>query len=124
LAPSLVSTIVDHCLRQRTLGITAVDVANSLGVTRRTLSKRLQYLGIPGVSAVLARTRVLLAVGLLLRGQKPEHVAFQLDFTSGSALRNMLRRHTGLRLSEIPSRGDFAHWCERLLGRDSLNSNW
>lgn len=115
LAPSLVNSIVDTCLREGPGVTTAASIASVLGVTRRTLSKRLCQLGVPGVSSVISKTRVLLAVGLLLRGHRPEDVAFRLGFSSASALRNMVRRYTQLRLSELASQGDLAYWCEKLL---------
>lgn len=115
LAPSLVSAVVDYCLCDDADAVTAISVATKLGLSRRTLSKRLSQLGVPGVSFVLTRTRVLLAVGLLLRGHKSEKVALRLGFSSASALRNMLRRHTQLRPSELASHGDLGYWCEKLL---------
>lgn len=49
----------------------------------------------------------LLAAAVLLedRGRPVDHIALELDFPSGAAFRNMLKRYTGLSPAELRARG-------------------
>jgi AraC-like DNA-binding protein len=102
LLPDDVVPIVACCLEHAAHAITVGQVAALLGVHRKTLVNRLALAGFPTPSAMIAWCRLLLAARLLEdRGRSVEHVALALEFGSGAALRNMLRRYTGLRPGEL-----------------------
>ena len=92
-----VRPVVAHCLSHARTSHTVSGVAAGLGVHRRTLVNRLAQAGLPSPSAVISWCRLLLAARLLEDpGRSVESVALALDFGSGTALRSMLRRYTGL----------------------------
>lgn len=107
---------VQHCLAHVREQLTARQIATAMGYQRRTLTQRAENAGLRGLRDVSARCRLVVAIGLILRaGQSTEQVALSLGFGSGSALHNMLKRHTGLRPKEIAVHGDLRFWCQRLL---------
>ncbi len=82
------------------------DAANALGVNRRTLLNRLRVTGDMGPSEFMNWTRLCLVLGLLEATSRPaEQVAVEEGFVSGASFRNMLRRYTGMTVSEVRARG-------------------
>ena len=94
--------VVHYCLYHPKRATTVGKVAKALGIHRRTLTNYCARAGIPVPGALVAWCRLLLAAHLL-RSQlgTVEAVALQLDFPSATALRNMLKRYTGLRPADV-----------------------
>lgn len=93
---------VAYCLEHAAEPLTVVSVARALGVHRKTLVYRCAQAALPSPRAVIAWCRLVMAAQLLEdRGRSVEQVALALDFPSGTALRNMLKRHTGLSPREL-----------------------
>ena len=97
---------VSYCLTRAHETIAIGAAAAALGLDRRTLVRRLERAGLPPPRRIAGWCRVIAAVRLL---DQPiytlEQVALRLDFPSGTALRNMLVRYTGLPPREIRENG-------------------
>ena len=100
------ATIVEHCLRNAGRSQRVGQIAAALSCPRRTLAHRLAAEELPPPRALIAWCRLLVAAQLLEDPARSiDHVALALDFGSGTALRNMLRYHTGLRPGDVRRRG-------------------
>lgn len=89
-----------------------VDVrhaAADLGIDPGTLGDRLSRAHVPSPHKFLMWVRLAVA-GELLRdpGRSAQQVALELDFPSGTALRNLFDRYLGVTTEEIKSRGPLA----------------
>ena len=94
--------LLSYCLHHAGDRVHVRSVADALGVDRRTLVNRLASLGLPGPAALISWSRLILAARLLEDpGRSVEQAAYALNFGSAPALRNMLRRYTGLRPAEV-----------------------
>ena len=82
------------------------ELADALGYNRKTLVNHCTGVGFPPPHELLAWCR-LTVVGELLTSttRTIESIALQLDFASDTALRNMIKRYTGLRASDVRVRG-------------------
>jgi AraC-like DNA-binding protein len=99
------------------------ELADALGVTRKTLVNRLTAAGLPGPETVISWCRLLMACELLEDpGRTVEQVALLLGFGSGVALRNMFRRHLRARPSDLRSRGGLELAVHRLFGAPSSHA--
>jgi AraC-like DNA-binding protein len=121
LVPPDAWPFVSYCLTRAHEAISVGTAAGALGLDRRTLVRRLERAGLPSPRRIAGWCRVIAAVRLL---DQPiytlEQVALRLDFPSGTALRNMLVRYTGLGPREIRENGGLAcvmHLVRRELGR-------
>lgn len=95
--PSAVADVIDVCIREVRNTPTADEVATRLYVPRRTLAYRLHRANAPSISTIVSWSRLFAAVDLLADDRRSvERVALTLGFASGSALRGMLKRYTGL----------------------------
>lgn len=104
--PAAVEPIVSYCLERAEKGVSVQKVAAAMQLHRRTLVNRLAAAGMPAPSSTISWCRLLVAARLLEDpGRAVEQVALALGFSSGAALRNMLRRYTGLRPSELRAQG-------------------
>jgi AraC-like DNA-binding protein len=116
-ARALVRYFLEHAERAPTVS----DVARALGVHRKTLVNRLRSARLPPPSSLLGWCRLFVAARLLEDPMRPvEQVAHELDFPSGAALRNMLRRYTGLRPQDVREVGGIARVLDafrRSIGR-------
>jgi hypothetical protein len=106
LLPRTVFPIVLYCLEHGSRTLTPLSVARALGVHRETLSYRLSVAGFPPPNATICWCRLLLAARY---HEEPdavtEQIALALDFPSGTALRNMMWRYAGLRMSDVRAAG-------------------
>jgi len=101
-----VEPMVWYCLERAHSCLTVGDVATALQVHRRTLAHRMASAGLPAPSTMICWCRLLVAARLLEDpGRAVEQVALTLGFSSGAAFRNMLRRYTGLRPTELRFEG-------------------
>lgn len=111
---------VSYCLTRAHGPISIRAAASALGLDRRTLVRRLERSGLPQPRRVAGWCRIIAAARLL---DEPiytlEQAALRLDFPSGTALRNMMLRYTGLRPREIRENGGVRcvlHLFKRELG--------
>jgi len=118
--PSEAWLFVSYCLARANAPISIRSAADALALNRRTLVRRLERAGLPGPRRIAGWCRVIVAVRLL---DEPiytlEQVALRLDFPSGTALRNMLIRYTGLGPRELRENGGVRcalHLFKRELG--------
>ena len=109
LGPSLPAgarPVVEYALTQARRPLTVNGVADALGMTRRTLARRLARGGMPSPLAVVGWCRPLIAARAMEDGGRTlEQIAHQLDFPGAAALRNMLVRYTALRPREVRENG-------------------
>ncbi len=82
------------------------DVADALGFNRKTLVNHCAQAVAPPPQELLAWCRLSVVAELLSTTPKTiEAIALQLDFPSDTALRNMMKRYTGLRATDVRARG-------------------
>jgi AraC-like DNA-binding protein len=106
LVPPNVVPILQYCLENGRRALTVEDVARALNVHRKTLVDRLSSAGLPSPSAIIAWCRLLVSARLLEDpGRSIEQVALLLDFPSGTSMRNMVKRYTGLKPGEVRENG-------------------
>lgn len=106
LVPASVAPFLRYCLEHARRDITVEEVATAMGVSRKTLVVRLNAARLPSPRAMIGWCRLLIAARLLEDpGRTVEDVALKLDFPSGAALRNMFKRYTGLRATEVRQNG-------------------
>ena len=106
LIPSTIVPFLRYCLEHARRNITVEEVAAAMGVHRKTLVDRLKAARLPSPRAMIGWSRLLMAARLLEDpGRSIEQVALKLDFASGTALRNMFKRYTGLRTTEVRENG-------------------
>ena len=101
---------------------TIVGVAGALGVHRKTLFNWCARAGVLPPAELLAWCRLALAAyHLESTGCTVDTIAIELSYPSDTALRNTMKRHTGLRASDIRHHGGVAcvvRALERRLGRE------
>jgi AraC-like DNA-binding protein len=96
--PEVLRGMVEFCVYYPGNAKSVNDVARALCVHRKTLVNYCSRAQLPPPAALISWCRVLHAAVLLTNSAKPiDHIARLLDFQSGSALRNMFRRYTGMR---------------------------
>lgn len=106
LIPAPVMPMLRFCLENGRRDLKVEDVADALNVHRKTLVARLKGSHLPTPSQLIAWCRLLVAARLLEDpGRSVEQVALLLEFPSGTSLRNMMKRYTGLRPGEIRENG-------------------
>jgi AraC-like DNA-binding protein len=100
--PDALLPMFEFCLAYPERATSVQVVAQVLGVHRKTLVNYCAQASLPPPGAVLAWCRLLL-VGHFLEtpGRTVEGIALRVEFASATALRNMLRRYTGLRPQQV-----------------------
>jgi AraC-like DNA-binding protein len=107
--PREAATLVRYCLEHASEAPTIDDISRALGVHRRTLVNRMQHAMLPPPSELWAWSRVLLAARYLeVPGRSVEWVALTVGYPSANALRNALKKYTGLVPSELREEHGFA----------------
>jgi AraC-like DNA-binding protein len=119
--PADALAIVRAMLQYSHRPIPVCEIARALGVSRRTVLSRLDAAGLPNPSRLAAWCRVLSAGHLIAgTGRTIESIAADLDFPSGNALRNLIRRHAGLEPTALRRAGGLErvleHFVAVLLG--------
>ncbi len=100
--PREAANLVRYCLEHASEAPTIDDISRALGVHRRTLVNRMQNAMLPPPSELWAWSRVLLAARYLeMPGRSVEWVALTVGYPSANALRNALKKYTGLVPSEL-----------------------
>ncbi len=106
MTPDRVRPIVAYGLKHAHQALTVDGVARALGLHRKTLAERCSLAGTLPPQQMLGWCRLLAAAVLLEdRGRLVDHIALELDFPSGGAFRNMLKRYTGLSPAELRAKG-------------------
>ena len=106
MTPDRVRPIVAYGLKHAHQALTVDGVARALGLHRKTLAERCSLAGTLPPQQMLGWCRLLAAAVLLEdRGRLVDHIALELDFPSGGAFRNMLKRYTGLNPAELRAKG-------------------
>ena len=109
LAPWLTresTPIVSYCLHRAGQPLSVPAVSNALSLGRRTVFNRLAESALPAPSILINWCRLLCAARWLEHPDRTvEQAAVVLGFGSGSALRNLFRRYTGLRPREVRAQG-------------------
>ena len=91
-------------------------LARLLALPRRTISERLANAGFPSPQRLLSWGRLIVAGHLLEdRHRSADRIAVALDYSSGSALRNVCQRYLRATPSEIRARGGAAYVLRTLL---------
>lgn len=104
--PPTMAPFLRYCLEHARRDISVEEVAVAMGVHRKTLVDRLNAARLPSPRAMIGWCRLLIAARVLDDpGRTVEQVALKLDFPSGAALRNMFKRYTGLRTTEVRQNG-------------------
>jgi AraC-like DNA-binding protein len=104
--PAVLQPLFEFCLAYPERATSVQAVAHVLGVHRKTLVNYCTQASLPPPGAILAWCRLLL-VGHFLEtpSRTVEGIALRVEFASATALRNMLRRYTGLRPQQVRERG-------------------
>lgn len=98
-------------------GATVGELARGARCSPRTLRRALRAAGLPGPDEMVAWRRLLHAGRLLDDGRSADSVARAMGFSTGSALRKCLKRHTGLRPGDLRREGALAAVSAAFLGR-------
>jgi AraC-like DNA-binding protein len=114
--PPRIRPIVEYCVTHPEDAHTVEQVAMTLGINRKTLVNRCSAEGFPAPGTVIAWCLLLLTAGLLATPDVTvEQIAMQLNFPSATALRNMLKRRTGLRPGDLRGKDALVELCARFL---------
>jgi AraC-like DNA-binding protein len=114
--PPRVRPLVEYCLTNPEDAHSVEQVAAALGVDRKTLVNHCRAEGFAPPGAVVAWCLILLTAALLATpGVTVERIATELNFPSSTALRNRLKRHTGLRPIDLRTPTALAELCARFL---------
>ncbi len=108
LVPKLVWPVLQYCIRNVQAELTASCVASALGISRKTLDRRLVRSLMPTAMRLIGWSRLLVSGHLLEKEEcRADWIALEVGFEAGSPFRNMLKRYTGLTPSEVRQRGGF-----------------
>jgi AraC-like DNA-binding protein len=104
--PGVLLPMFEFCLAYPERATSVQAIAQVLGVHRKTLVNYCAQASMPPPGALIAWCRLLL-VGHFLEtpARTVEGIALRVEFASATALRNMLRRYTGLRPQQVRERG-------------------
>lgn len=117
LAPVL-QPIVEAALTRPAVVTDVSALAQALGVHRKTIFNRCARAGSLGPQELLTWIRLALVAYLLeSTGCTVEEISLQLAYPSATALRNTIKRHVGLRATEIRSHGGLQLVLRRLRAR-------
>ena len=98
--------LAEYCVTHASQARSVAGVAATLGVHRKTLLNRCVRAGAPAPAELINWCRLMVAAQLLTAtGQTVEWVALELEFPSDTALRNSMKRYTGLRAMDVRRQG-------------------
>ena len=105
VVPAKLAPIVSHVTRHPTTQRVS-EVAETLGYHRKTLVNHCAQCEFTSPHELLCWCRLAVAAELMASSNRTiEAIALQLDFPSDTSLRNMMKRYTGLKASEVRERG-------------------
>ncbi|MDE3171456.1 MAG: AraC family transcriptional regulator [Gemmatimonadota bacterium] len=104
--PAELHRLAEYCVTHPTQARSVAGVAATLGVHRKTLLNHCVRAGAPPPAELINWCRLMVAAQLLTAtGQTVEWVALELEFPSDTALRNSMKRYTGLRATDVRRQG-------------------
>lgn len=104
--PPALHRLAEYCVTHAPQARSVSGVAATLGVHRKTLLNYCVRAGAPPPAEMINWCRLMVAAQLLTAtGQTVEWVALELEFPSDTALRNSMKRYTGLRATEVRRQG-------------------
>ncbi|HKW09906.1 MAG TPA: helix-turn-helix transcriptional regulator [Gemmatimonadaceae bacterium] len=122
LLSPLLLPIVEAALTRPEVVTDVSTLAQALGVHRKTIFNRCSRAGRLGPQELLTWVRIALVAHLLeSTGYTVEDIALQLGYPSPTALRNTIKRHVGVRATEIRSGGGLELVLDRLRDRIRLH---
>ncbi len=109
--------ILAYCLQHAETNFSITQLARALGVTRKTIAERCAIDGAPHPRVLMAWSRLLaVAHRLESNGRSVESIAYELDFASPNALRNLMQRHVGIQPSALRTLGGLEWLTRRFVG--------
>jgi AraC-like DNA-binding protein len=120
--PAGAQPLLDYLLEHADGPLRVDEVAAALGISRRTLYRRLEALAYPPAEAMIGWCRLLVAAHLLEDQRRSfDSVAGSLRFPSGMALRSLFRRYVGVtggvaRAGDGPLALVLSHFTQLLTG--------
>ena len=115
LAPPDLIPLVAHAMAVPDVSLHRDAAAQHLGISRRTLHRRLVLAGWPAPLRFLTSLRLLLAAGMLDHGiPSLDRIAWHLGFSDGPVLGKALRQLAGVTVSGLRARGALSHCVARL----------
>lgn len=109
LTPDRIRPLVAYGLHHAHQPMSVDGVARALGLHRKTLAERCALAGTLPPQQLLGWCRLLAAAVLMEdRRRRIDHIAMELDFPSGAAFRNLLKRYTGFSPAELRAKGAIA----------------
>lgn len=104
--PTSVRPLLDYGLKYANGRTSVTEAARALNVHRKTLFWWCAEANLPAPQQLLGWCRLLAAASLLDdAGRRVDHIALELDFPSGTALRNLLQRYCGCSPGELRALG-------------------
>ena len=121
--PAPIHPLVEAALSRPLIVSDVRSLADALGVHRKTVFNRCAHAAFLNPIELLTWTRLAL-VGYLLEatGVTVEKISIEIGYPSPTALRNTMKRYTGLRPMEIRASGGLEIVVERLRARIKQNS--
>jgi len=121
IVPAALHPVVEAALAKPETVTTVSELADALGVHRKTLFNRCERADFLPPAELLTWVRLALVAYMLeTTGCTVETIANELGFPSDTALRNSMKRYTGQRASEIRTSGGVSRvlraLCERVRG--------
>jgi AraC-like DNA-binding protein len=113
--------IVEACAQYAWPELNSRELAQALGLNVKTLVKHCRAGGLPSPGALLNWIRLMVVSYLLeAEGRALEHVATAFGLESASPLRNLLKRYTGMRATEIRAGGGLRVVIDAFLRPDAF----
>jgi AraC-like DNA-binding protein len=115
ILPRELVPLVAHAMAVPDVSLHRDAAAQHLGLSRRTLHRRLILAGWPAPRRFLSSLRLLVAAGLLDRGiPSLDHIAWYLGFSDGIVLGKALRQLSGSTVSSLRAHGALSPCLARL----------
>jgi AraC-like DNA-binding protein len=119
VSPDALRTI-EACAQYAWPEFSSRALATALGMNVKTLVKHCRSSGLPTPGALLNWIRLMVVTYLLeSEGRALEHVASAFGLESASPLRNLMKRYTGMRATEVRSQGGLKVVIEAFLREDA-----
>ena len=121
--PAPIHPLVEAALSRPSIISDVRSLADALGVHRKTVFNRCAHAAFLNPMELLTWTRLALAAYLLeATGVTVEKISIEIGYPSPTALRNTMKRYTGLRPMEIRASGGLQVVVDRLRARLRQNS--
>jgi AraC-like DNA-binding protein len=123
LVPAPIHPLVEAALSRPSIVSDVRSLADALGVHRKTVFNRCAHAAVLNPMELLTWTRLALVAYLLeATGVTVEKISIETGYPSPTALRNTMKRYTGLRPMEVRASGGLQIVVDRLRARLGQNS--